>query len=60
MAQGEELGFLGSLAAKEKEEQLEDLSQAEVDEGQQLASGSPPSHRDDGSREDRCSAQSPW
>jgi hypothetical protein len=33
MAQGEELGFLGSLAAKEKEEQLEDLSQAEVDEG---------------------------
>src|ERR1035438_10817399 len=27
MAQGEELGFLGSLAAKEKEEQLEDLSQ---------------------------------
>jgi hypothetical protein len=33
MAQGEELGFLGFLAAKEKEEQLEDLSQAEVDEG---------------------------
>jgi hypothetical protein len=33
MAQGEELGFLGALAAKEKKQQLEHLSQAEVDEG---------------------------
>jgi hypothetical protein len=33
VAQGEELGFLGARAAKEKKHQLEHLSQAEVDEG---------------------------
>jgi hypothetical protein len=52
MTQGEKLGLLGALTAKEKEEQLEHLSQAEVEEGPQLTSCPAPSHRDDGSRED--------
>jgi hypothetical protein len=33
MAQGEEFGLLGAPAAKEQEDQLEQLMQAKVDEG---------------------------
>ena len=60
VAQSEELDLLGVLTAKEQEDQLEQLTEAEVDEGPQLTSCPVPSHRDDGSREDRSSARSPW
>ena len=60
MAQGEEFGLLGAPAAKEQEDQLEQLTQAKVDEGPQLTSGPASPHRGDGSRDDQSSSQSPW
>jgi hypothetical protein len=56
--QGEELNLLGLFAPKEQESQPKQLSDAEVDEGPQLTTGPVPSHRVDGSRDERCSAES--
>jgi hypothetical protein len=59
VAQGEQLDLLGLFATKEEESQSEELSDSEVDEGPQLATGRVLSHRDEGSRTIFV-LQSPW
>jgi hypothetical protein len=59
VAQGDQLDFLGLFGTKEQECQPEEVTGSQVDEGPQLPTCPVPPHRDEGSRADRSSAQSP-